>query len=72
MVISIVIDSDRGNCYEHLKKTSNYNENWACDMYLNVCVCDEYWTVRNGKKVKVCAFQAQPASVRVISSIFCI
>ena len=37
MVISTVIDSDRGHCYEHLKK-SIYDESWACDMYLNVCV----------------------------------
>ena len=22
------------------KKISIYEENWACDMYLNVCVCD--------------------------------
>ena len=27
LVISIVIDCDRGHCYEHLKKKSNSNEN---------------------------------------------
>ena len=39
LVISIVIDSDRGHCYEQLKKII-YVENCARDMYLNVCVCD--------------------------------
>ena len=52
-------------------------------MYLNVCVCDEFWAARNGKKVKFWTFQAQPrpqlrlfhpyfvckSSVRVISMI---
>ena len=48
---SIVIDSDRGHCYEHLKKKMYiYDENWACDMYLNVCVCDKFWAARNSKK----------------------
>ena len=70
MVISIVIDSDTGHCYEHLKKKSIYNGNWTRDMYLNVCVWDDFWAPRNGKKVKFWTFQAQPASVRVISSIF--
>ena len=51
-----------------LKK--NYDENWTCDIYLNVYVYDEFWA-RNVKKVKFWIFQAQPASVRVISSIFC-
>ena len=60
MVISIVIDSDKGHCYKHLKK--NYTENWARDMYLNVCVCDEFWAARNGKKMKFGIFQAYPAS----------
>ena len=31
-------------------------------MYLNVCVFDEFWAARNGKKVKFRTFQAQPAS----------
>ena len=48
MYFTIVIDCDRGHCYEHLKK--NYDENWACDIDLNVCVCNEFWTARNGKK----------------------
>ena len=39
LVISIINDSDRGHCYEHLKK-NNYDENCTRDMYLNVCVCD--------------------------------
>ena len=39
MVISIVIDSDRGHCYEHLKKKKSiYNENWMSDIYLIVYV----------------------------------
>ena len=46
LVISIVIDCDRGHCYEHLKKKSNSDENWAGDIYLNVCVCDEFWAAR--------------------------
>ena len=52
------------------KKNKNYVENWARDMYLNVCACDEFWPGRNGKKVKFWTFQAQPALVRVISFIF--
>ena len=47
LVISIVIDSDRGHCYEHLKK-SIYDQNWTRDMYLNVCVCDDFLAPRNG------------------------
>ena len=49
-VISIVIDSDRWHCYEHFQKIIISDENWACDMYLNVCVCNELWAARNGKK----------------------
>ena len=72
LVISIVIDSDRGHCYEHLKKKKSiYDENWTHVMYLNVYVCDDFWAPRNGTKVKFWIFQAQAASVRVISSIFC-
>ena len=56
-----VIGCDRGHCYEHLKK-KNYDENWARDIYLYVCVCNEFWAARNGKKVKFGTFQAQPAS----------
>ena len=33
-VISIVIDSDRGHSYEHLKKKSIYDENWTRE-----CLC---------------------------------
>ena len=62
MVISIVIDSERGHCYEHLKKKTSYSdENWARDIYLNVCVCDEFWAAK-GQKVKFWTFQARPAS----------
>ena len=50
MVISIVIDCDRGHCYGHLKKIYNSDENWARDIYLNVCVCDEFWAARRQKK----------------------
>ena len=39
-------------------------------MYLNVYVCDEFLAARNGKKAKFWTFQAQPAPVRVIPSIF--
>ena len=67
MVISIVIDSDRGQCYEHLKK-SIYDENWVGDMYLNVCVCDEFLSSQKWQKIKFWTFQAQPVWVRVISS----
>ena len=42
-VISIVIDSDRGHSYERLKKKSICDENWNCDMNLNVSVCDEFF-----------------------------
>ena len=49
MALSIVIDSDRGHCYEHFKKKKS-DENWAHDMYLNVCSCGEFWAARNGKK----------------------
>ena len=41
LVISIVIDSDRGHSYERLK-IKNYDENWTHDMKLNVCACDEF------------------------------
>ena len=70
MVISIVIDSDRGHCYEHFKKKIIYDENLTRDIYLNVYVYDKFWAARNVKKVKLWIFQAQPASVRIISSIF--
>ena len=32
------------------KRKSIYDENWACDMYLNVCVGDKFLSDRNGKK----------------------
>ena len=70
-VISIVIDSDRGHCYEHLKKI-NLRRKLARDMYLNVCVYDEFLSCQKWQKMKFLNFQAQPASVRVISSLFCI
>ena len=38
LVISIVIDYDRGHCYEHLKRTI-YDENWACGMHVFECLC---------------------------------
>ena len=66
MVISIVIDSDWGHCYEHLKK-SIYDENWQSDMYLNVCACDKFSSSQKRQKMKFWTFQAQPAWVRVIS-----
>ena len=66
---TIVIDYDRGHFYDHLKK-SNYDEIWARDMYLNVCLWDEFRAARNDKKMKFLTFQAQPASVRVISVYF--
>ena len=46
----IVIYSDREHCYEQLKKKSVYDENLASDMYLNVCVCDDFLAAINGKK----------------------
>ena len=55
---------------EGVGQGTNYDENWALEMYLNVCVCNEFWAARNGQIVKFWIFQAQPASVRVISSIF--
>ena len=62
LVISIVIDCDRGNCYENLKKKTNYDGNWARDLYFNVCVYHEFWAARNGKKVMFWTFPAKPAS----------
>ena len=50
MVISIVINSDGGHCYKHLKK--NYDENWTSDMYLNVCVYNDFWEMKFGKMEK--------------------
>ena len=71
MVVSIVIDFDRGHCYEHFqKKKSIYDEKWTRDIYLNVYVYDKFWAARNIKTLKLWIFQAQPASVSVISSIF--
>ena len=47
LVISIVIDCDRGHCYEYFKKKkSNSNENWARDIYLNF---NEFWAGRRPK-----------------------
>ena len=49
LVISIVIDSDRGHCCEHLKNIYIYDENWACDMiWMFVCVMN-FWAAWNGK-----------------------
>ena len=53
------------------KNKSNYDENWACYMYLNVWVWDKFWAARNGEKAKFYTLQAHPALVRVISFIFC-
>ena len=39
-------------------------------MYLNVCVCDEFLRWQKWQKMKFWTFQAQPAWVGVISSIF--
>ena len=41
-VISIIIDSDRTLLRAFKKKKSSYDENLARDMYLNICVCDEF------------------------------
>ena len=60
--------SNTGHCYEHLKNIY-YNENWASDMDLNVCVCDEFLSSQKCKKIKFLTFQPQPVWVRVISSI---
>ena len=70
LVISIVIDSDRTLLQAFQKKI--YDENWARDMYLNVCVCDEFLSCQKWQKMKRLIFQAQPTSVRVISSSFCV
>ena len=71
-VISIVIDSDRGHCYKHLKRKKNYHENWARDIYLNVCVCDEFLSPRNSKKLSFELFRPNlhKLGLFVISSIF--
>ena len=45
----MVIDCDRGHCYEHLKKKYD-NENWALDIYLNVCICDKFELPEMAKK----------------------
>ena len=61
MVISIVIDSDRGHCYGHFKKKNQMA--MKIEPVTCICVCNEFWAARNGKKVKFVIFQAQPASV---------
>ena len=51
MVISIVIDSDRGHCYEHFKKKSIYDENWTnAYIYLNVYVYNDFELPEMSKK----------------------
>ena len=65
--MSIVIDSDRGHCNKQLKKK---NLRWKLNAWhvFDVCACNDFWTPRNGKKIKFLTFQAQPVWVRVISS----
>ena len=60
---------DRGHCYEHLKKIK-LRWKLSSDIYLNVCVCNEFWAARNVKKVNFEFSRPQPASVGAISSIF--
>ena len=63
-VISIVIDSDRGHCCEHLKKTHLQWKLSASHVFECLCM---WW------KMKFWTFQAQPVWVRVIStSILCV
>ena len=53
LVISIVIDSDRGHCYEHLKK--KYDEPLTC-IWIFVCGIN-FWAARNGKTWSVGLFR---------------
>ena len=51
MVFSIVIDSDRGHCHEHLKKIKLWKLSaWHVWLACHVCVCDKFWAARNLKK----------------------
>ena len=55
-------------------KKKKVDENWTCDMYwmcVHVRVCDEFLSCQKWQKMKFMTFQAQPAWVWVISSIFC-
>ena len=47
-VFSIVIDSNRGNCYQHLKKKMMKIEPVTC-IWMFVCVMN-FWAARNDKK----------------------
>ena len=40
------------------------------DIYLNVCVCNDFRAPRNGKKVKFLTFQAQPAQLGLFHPYF--
>ena len=67
MVISIVIDCDRGHCYEHFKIKNQIPMKIEPVTYIWILMNLE---LPEDQKVKLWTFQAQPASVRVISSIF--
>ena len=67
MVISIVNDSDRGHCCEHLKWKLIYHENWAHDMVFECLCCDEFLSSQKWEKIEFWNFQARPVWVRVIS-----
>ena len=68
LVISIVIDSDRGHCYEHLKKI---NLRWKLSAWhVFECLCMRLiFELPEMAKNEILTFQAQPVWVRVISSI---
>ena len=67
MLISIVIDSDTGHCYEHLKKNQ-----FTIKIELVTCiwmfVYAMIFELPEMEKMKFWTFQAQPVWVRVISS----
>ena len=70
LVISIVIDSDREYCYEHFKeKKSIYAENRVRDMYLNVCVCDEFLSSQKWQKMIKMVILHQSKSISIYLKI---
>ena len=70
MVISIVIDSDRGHCYEHFKKNQiTMKIEPVTSIWMFVCAMN-FWAARKGKKMKFWTFQAQPTRVGVFHAYF--
>ena len=55
-VISIVIDSDRGHCDEHLKKKSTMKIEHVTYIWMFVCAMN-FWAARNGKNLSFWLFR---------------